>query len=200
MPKKHPCPDCRQCQWCSDTRCSVCLREPKPCQRKLSQAEQIALYESINRAHQQQKTEVRMKRRALFLCTDNSCLSPMAAGLVNHDFGDRLQAFSAGLTTQGFDPLAVTVMAELGIDIGHQSPIPLSHYQREPFDFVIALSDEACEKCPHYFGGVQRHDMIFADPRRTAASEEQALNGYRALRDALRQQLGNFFRQQLAQP
>lgn len=199
MPKKHPCPDCRQCQWCSDTRCSVCLREPKPCQRKLSQAEQIALYESINLAHQQQKTEVRMKRRALFLCTDNSCLSPMAAGLANHDFGDRLQAFSAGLTAQGFDPLAVTVMAELGIDISHQTPVPLSHYQREPFDFVIALSDKASEQCPLYFGGVQRHAMIFADPRRTAASEEQPLKVYRALRDALRQQLDDFFRQQLAQ-
>ncbi len=200
MPKKHPCPDCRQCQWCSDTRCSVCLREPKPCQRKLSQAEQIALYESLNRAHRQQKTEVRMKQRALFVCTDNSCLSPLAAGLVNHDFGDRLQAFSAGLTAQSRDPLAVAVMAELGIDIGHQAPVPLSHYQREPFDFVIALSDTASEQCPLYFGGVQRHAMIVADPLRTVGSEEQALASYRVLRDTLRQQLDDFFRQQLAQP
>lgn len=200
MPKKHPCPDCRQCQWCSDTRCTVCLREPKPCQRKLSQAEQIALYESINRAHQQRKTEVRMKQRALFLCTDNSCLSPMAAGLLNHDFGDRLQAFSAGLTTQEIDPFAVTVMAELGIDIGHQAPVPLSHYEREPFDFVIALSDKASEQCPLYFGGVQRHSMIVADPVRTADSEDQTLKSYRTFRDILRRQLNDFFRQQLAQP
>lgn len=24
-PKKHPCPDCRFCQWCSDNRCGLCL-------------------------------------------------------------------------------------------------------------------------------------------------------------------------------
>jgi hypothetical protein len=48
-PKKHPCPDCRLCQWCSDSRCSTCLRTDKPCRRKLSMAEQIALYEQLNR-------------------------------------------------------------------------------------------------------------------------------------------------------
>jgi hypothetical protein len=44
--KKHPCPDCRQCQWCSDDRCRLCLRTG--CRKKLSMAEQIALYEEIN--------------------------------------------------------------------------------------------------------------------------------------------------------
>ncbi|MBI5549486.1 MAG: hypothetical protein HY901_36835 [Deltaproteobacteria bacterium] len=23
--KKHPCPDCHFCQWCSDDRCGLCL-------------------------------------------------------------------------------------------------------------------------------------------------------------------------------
>jgi len=47
--KKHPCPDCRQCQWCSDDRCRLCLRAGTGCRKKLSMAEQIALYEEINR-------------------------------------------------------------------------------------------------------------------------------------------------------
>jgi hypothetical protein len=47
--KKHPCPDCRFCQWCSDARCSACLGCEKPCRKKLSMAEQIELYEKINR-------------------------------------------------------------------------------------------------------------------------------------------------------
>jgi hypothetical protein len=29
-PKKHPCPDCHFCQWCSDNRCELCL-EGKSC-------------------------------------------------------------------------------------------------------------------------------------------------------------------------
>ncbi len=48
-PKKHPCPDCRFCQWCSDDRCQLCLGHRKPCGKKLSLEEQIALYESLNR-------------------------------------------------------------------------------------------------------------------------------------------------------
>ncbi|WP_224982746.1 hypothetical protein [Geomonas agri] len=45
--KKHPCPDCSFCQWCSDDRCRMCLGKQKP-RKKLSSAEQIALYESLN--------------------------------------------------------------------------------------------------------------------------------------------------------
>ncbi|TLM65443.1 MAG: hypothetical protein FDZ69_10010 [Deltaproteobacteria bacterium] len=48
--QKHPCPDCRQCQWCGDDRCRLCLRSSSGCRRKLSPAEQIALYEQLNSA------------------------------------------------------------------------------------------------------------------------------------------------------
>ena len=45
--KKHPCPDCVCCQWCSDDRCRLCLKQN--CRRrKLSIEEQIALYDSLN--------------------------------------------------------------------------------------------------------------------------------------------------------
>lgn len=27
-PRKHPCPDCFACQWCSDDRCRACRRPP----------------------------------------------------------------------------------------------------------------------------------------------------------------------------
>ncbi|MBI4710276.1 MAG: hypothetical protein HY759_04140 [Nitrospirae bacterium] len=27
--KKHPCPDCNFCQWCSDERCNMCRHRPK---------------------------------------------------------------------------------------------------------------------------------------------------------------------------
>jgi hypothetical protein len=48
-PKKHPCPDCDFCQWCSDERCRLCRPASGCCRKKkLSFAEQIALYESLN--------------------------------------------------------------------------------------------------------------------------------------------------------
>lgn len=51
--KKHPCPDCKQCQQCSPTRCSLCrglgAEEAERCFRGLSMAEQIELFEAVNR-------------------------------------------------------------------------------------------------------------------------------------------------------
>jgi hypothetical protein len=48
-PKKHPCPDCAFCQWCSDDRCRLCRGHSDTCRRrKLSLAEQIRLYDSLN--------------------------------------------------------------------------------------------------------------------------------------------------------
>ena len=45
--KKCPCPDCNFCQWCSDDRCRICRGDGKR-GKKLSMAEQIALYDRIN--------------------------------------------------------------------------------------------------------------------------------------------------------
>ena len=55
MDKKHPCPDCRMCQWCSDDRCRMCLRSGTGCKKKLSIFEQIALFERLN-AQEKEKT------------------------------------------------------------------------------------------------------------------------------------------------
>ncbi|ABQ25183.1 hypothetical protein Gura_0977 [Geotalea uraniireducens Rf4] len=48
-PKKHPCPDCTFCQWCSDDRCRMCLGQEECGRQKLSLAEQIELFESMQR-------------------------------------------------------------------------------------------------------------------------------------------------------
>lgn len=47
--KKHQCPDCSFCQWCGDERCRLCLAQGGACLKKLSIAEQIQMYEKVNR-------------------------------------------------------------------------------------------------------------------------------------------------------
>lgn len=50
--KKHACPDCHYCQFCSDSRCHACRGDSKRpgsgLKRKLSLCEQIRLYDEIN--------------------------------------------------------------------------------------------------------------------------------------------------------
>lgn len=55
MDKKHPCPDCQMCQWCSDERCRLCLKGTC-CRKPLSLAEQIARYDALNR-QDEEKTD-----------------------------------------------------------------------------------------------------------------------------------------------
>lgn len=46
--KKHPCKDCRFCQWCSESRCDVC-RGKRSKYAGMSFEEQIAIYDKINK-------------------------------------------------------------------------------------------------------------------------------------------------------
>ena len=60
------------------------------------------------------------KTRVLFLGTHNSARSQMAEGLLRHLAGDRFEVYSAGTEATFVRPEAVSVMAELGIDISGQ--------------------------------------------------------------------------------
>ncbi len=120
----------------------------------------------------------------------------MADGIINHDFAGRIEAFSAGTEPHGLNPKAVQVMAEIGIDITTNSSDHLNRYAGQNFDYVITLCGDANEKCPLFFGGVERLHMGFDDPPKAVGTKEEVLNVYRRVRDEIRQQLGDFFRQE----
>lgn len=138
------------------------------------------------------------KKRVLFLCTGNSCRSQMADGIINHDFAEQIEAFSAGTEPHGLNPKAVAVMAEIGIDIATNSSDHLSQYESQKFDYVITLCGDAHEKCPLFVGGVKRVHIGFDDPPKASGTEPEILDVYRRVRDEIRQQLGNYFRLALA--
>ena len=130
-----------------------------------------------------------MKKRVLFLCTHNSCRSQMAEGLVNADLGERFQAFSAGTVATAVNPLAVRVLAEIGIDIsGHYSKT-LEAFTGQEFDQVITLCGSANERCPLYFGGVRRAHLGFDDPSGGTGTDEELLPEFRRVRDQIRREI-----------
>ena len=137
-----------------------------------------------------------MKKRVLFLCTGNSCRSQMADGIINHDFADTIEAFSAGTEPHGLNPRAVQVMAEIGIDISTNSSDHLDLFEGQSFDYVITLCGDANDKCPLLVGGVKRIHIGFDDPPRATGSDQEILNVYRRVRDEIRTQLGDFYRKE----
>lgn len=129
------------------------------------------------------------KRRVLFLCTHNSARSQMAEGLLRGLAGDRFEAFSAGTEATRVRPLAIRVMAEMGIDIAAQESKTLDRYLGQRFDAVITVCDQANEACPVFPGARTRLHWSFPDPSRATGTEEEQLTAYRAVRDAIRRRI-----------
>lgn len=131
-------------------------------------------------------SEATARRRVLFLCTHNSARSQMAEGLLRKLGGDRFESFSAGTEATHVRPLAIRAMSELGIDISSQESKTLDRYLHEPFDAVITVCDQANEACPVFFGARERLHWSFPDPSKAEGSQEQQLEVYREVRDAIR--------------
>lgn len=70
--KKHPCPDCRQCQQCAPSRCHLCRGQGAgEAERRfagLSMAEQIALFEAVQRGEAPE---------GAYGCGDRACAPPV---------------------------------------------------------------------------------------------------------------------------
>jgi len=129
-------------------------------------------------------------RRVLILCTGNSCRSQMAEGWVNHLAGGRWRAHSAGTRpAAAVHPLAVKVMAEVGVDIAGGRPEHVDRYLEEPWDLVVTVCDSAKETCPIFSRPVETIHLSFPDPAAAEGSEEERIAVFRAVLDDIRARL-----------
>ena len=124
--------------------------------------------------------------RVLFLCTHNSARSQMAEGLLRSMAGDRFEAFSAGTEATRVRPEAISVMAELGVDISAQESETLERYLGETLDLVVTVCDDANESCPTFPGARERLHWSFPDPSKAAGGYEERLRVFREVRDEIR--------------
>ena len=109
----------------------------------------------------------------------------MVEGLLRHLAGDRFEVYSAGTEATFVRPEAVSVMAELGIDISGQESEALDRYLHEPFDLVVTVCDDANEACPFFPGAKNRLHWSFRDPSLATGSDEERLGEFRAVRDEI---------------
>ncbi len=133
------------------------------------------------------------KRRILFLCTHNSCRSQMAEALANHYLGDSYQVFSAGTEATQVNLLALQVLKELEIDCSALYSKKMDVYAGQPFDYVVTLCGDANEKCPLFFGGVERTHHGFDDPSRIHGSDQERIPEFRRVRDKIKCWIMDYF-------
>ncbi|HEY4343550.1 MAG TPA: hypothetical protein VGN05_04335 [Parvibaculum sp.] len=126
----------------------------------------------------------------LFTCNLNAVRSPMAEALAKSLYGKRVFVDSAGIEPAERDPFAVSVMAEIGIDMMLDRPLAIDAIDIGSFDLVICLTPESCGRVTALARG-QAVDIEFwptLDPFAAgeSGSREQRLEAYRRLRDELR--------------
>jgi len=82
--------------------------------------------------------------RVLFVCVKNGGKSQMAAGLMRDLAGDRVEVASAGTRPgAGLNPLSVSALGEVGIDISSQVPQPVTDDLVGAADLVVVLGSDA---------------------------------------------------------
>ncbi len=86
-------------------------------------------------------------KRILFLCVENSCRSQIAEGFARKLADKRVEVYSAGSKPSGeINPMAVQVMAEIGIDISERDSKSVLDLPVRDFDYLITLGCK--DSCP----------------------------------------------------
>ena len=98
----------------------------------------------------------------LFVCVHNAGRSQMAAALLTHFAGDRIEVRSAGTEpAEQVNAAAVAAMAEIGIDLSTATPKVLTGEAVQSSDIVITMG--CGDTCP-YFPGLSYRDWKLDDP------------------------------------
>lgn len=135
------------------------------------------------------------KKKVIFICIHNSARSQMAEAWMNHLCGDRFDAESAGLEPGTLNPLVITAMKEVGIDLSGKETRSVSDVYRSEkiFSYVIAVCDESsAEQCPIFPGLAKHIHWSFTDPSTLRGTEQEKLIIIREIRDAIRKAVEDF--------
>jgi len=117
----------------------------------------------------------------LFVCVHNSGRSQMAAGFMSQLGGSKVVVRSAGSAPrESISPIVIEVMSELGIDITHEYPKPLTDEVVRASDAVITMG--CGDACPIY-PGKRYEDWALDDPA------DQSIDAVRVIRDEVKKRV-----------
>jgi len=127
----------------------------------------------------------------------------MAEGLLRTIYGDRYEAYSAGVETTTVNPHAIVVMKEIGIDISSQHSKTPHEFQDTIFDLAVTVCDRAKVACPICSTNLELPNQFpkarevihesFEDPAVAVGSEEEKLKVFRRVRDEIKDWISQTF-------
>lgn len=126
-----------------------------------------------------------MRKRVIFICTQNAGRSQMAEGYLRTRYGDRYEAFSAGTHPTAVSRKAIMAMEEIGVDISASRAKPIGEFAGQPMDVAVMLCDNASALCPVFPGAGTTLHRSFPDPGRLSGTAEDIMDGVREIRDRI---------------
>lgn len=114
-------------------------------------------------------------KKALVLCTGNSCRSIMAEALINHLGAGRIEAVSAGSQPAGYvHPKSLETLTRQAVPFGRVSSQSWDAYTDTPFDYVITVCDQAAgESCPLFLGDFEKLHWSTPDPAKADGTDAE---------------------------
>jgi len=95
-------------------------------------------------------------------------------------------------------PKAIQVMKEIGIDLSKNRPKSVIEFLNESFDYIITVCYGANESCPVFSGNVKNRLHIgFADPSYAEGTAEFLMNGFRRVRDEIKEVFLKFYNEKI---
>jgi arsenate reductase len=134
----------------------------------------------------------------------------MAEGLLRHVYGEKYVVFSAGTNPTKVNPLAIKVMAEIGVDISGQYSKGLEEFAETEIDLAVAVCQNSaktlCTLCssPMSMGrplvvNAKLHKTKnyivhgFEDPSEVEGNEEEKLAAFRKVREQIKTWITEYF-------
>jgi arsenate reductase len=121
--------------------------------------------------------------------------------------GERFETFSAGAKPTGYvHPLAIEVMAEVGVDISKHRSKSMDMFAGQTFDLLVTVCDNARESCPMCAGAKRQVHWGFDDPAHAAGTSRAKRDAegeggkpeqmivFRRVRDEIKQRIETFLR------
>jgi arsenate reductase (thioredoxin) len=129
-------------------------------------------------------------KRALFLCTGNSCRSQMGEVVMNAFGKGRYQAFSAGAAPAGYvHPMALKVMRDAKFDTEGLRSKSWDEFKGQEFDLIITVCDLARQNCPIWPGTPQQVHWSFEDPAKIEGTEQHKLEAFKKVLGEMQQRV-----------
>ncbi len=126
------------------------------------------------------------RKKVLFICKNNTCLSQMAGALASHLAGDQLDIITAGLEPGvEIDPKTAQIMEEIGIDMKFLYPIPLSEAIQGKSPEIVVMMEQQIEYPS--FEGSQNIRWNFDDP------SGQPIESIRNIRNQIQEKITDTF-------